>query len=50
MFYAPNLTNADIGTTAEALDADPNLPQVAYQGPHGYIIVMVGAPAGRESQ
>jgi hypothetical protein len=42
MFYAPNLTNADIGTTAQALQKDPWLPFVAYQGPHGYIIVVVG--------
>jgi hypothetical protein len=42
MFYAPNLTNADIGTTAQALARDPWLPFVAYQGPHGYIIVVVG--------
>ena len=42
MFYAPNLTNADIGTTAEAVSSDPHIPFVAYQGPQGYIIVMVG--------
>jgi len=42
MFYAPNLTNADIGTTAEALAKDPSLPFVAYQGPHGFIIVLAG--------
>ncbi len=40
MFYAPNLTNADLGTTAEALAKDPSLPFVAYQGPHGFIIVV----------
>jgi hypothetical protein len=42
MFYAPNLTNADLGVTAEALAKDPSLPFVAYQGPHGFIIVMTG--------
>jgi hypothetical protein len=42
MFYAPNLTNADLGTTQEALAKDPSLPFVAYQGPHGYIIMLVG--------
>jgi len=42
MFYAPNLTNADLGTTAEALAKDPSLPFVAYQGPHGFIIVLTG--------
>jgi len=41
-FYAPNLTNADLGTTAEALAKDPSLPFVAYQGPHGFIIVLTG--------
>jgi hypothetical protein len=40
MFYAPNLTNADLGTTPEALAKDPSLPFVAYQGPHGFIIVV----------
>ena len=42
MFYAPNLTNADLGTTREALKKDPSLPFVAYEGPHGYIIVPAG--------
>ena len=40
MFYAPYLTNADLGTTPEALAKDPSLPFVAYQGPHGFIIVV----------
>lgn len=44
MFYAPNLTNADIGTTADAMN-DPHIPFVAYQGPQGYIIVLVGDSA-----
>ena len=42
MFYAPNVTNADLGTTREALAKDPSLPFVAYQGPQGYIIVLAG--------
>ena len=42
MFYAPNLTNADLGTTPEALEKNPSLPFVAYQGPHGFIIVLTG--------
>ena len=42
MFYAPNLTNADLGTTPEALAKDPSLPFVAYQGPHGFIIMLAG--------
>ena len=40
MFYAPNLTNADLGVTPEVLAKDPSLPFVAYQGPHGFIIVV----------
>jgi hypothetical protein len=40
MFYAPYLTNADLGITREALEKDPSLPFVAYQGPHGFIIVL----------
>jgi hypothetical protein len=40
MIYAPNITSKDIGTTGPALAADPHLPFVAYQGPHGYIIIM----------
>jgi hypothetical protein len=40
MFYAPNLTNADLGITQEALAKDPSLPFVAYQGPHGFIIMV----------
>ena len=42
MFYAPNLTNADLGVTPEALAKNPSLPFVAYQGPHGFIIVVSG--------
>jgi hypothetical protein len=42
MLYAPNVTNADLGTTREALAKDPSLPFVAYQGPQGYIIVLAG--------
>jgi hypothetical protein len=45
MFYAPNVTNADIGTTGPAMAKDPWLPFVAYQGPQGYIIVVVGDKA-----
>jgi hypothetical protein len=43
MFYAPNLTNADLGTTPEALASDPSLPFVAYQGPHGFIIMLAAS-------
>ena len=43
MFYAPNLTNADIGATSsrEAHEKNPWLPFIGYQGPQGFIIVMV---------
>jgi hypothetical protein len=45
MFYAPNLTNGDIGTTPEALAKNPWLPFVADQGPHGYLVVVVADQA-----
>ncbi len=45
MFYAPNLTNEDIGASFEAMREHPWLPFVGYQGPHGFIIVVVGDPA-----
>jgi len=43
MFYAPNLTNADIGAnpSREAHAKNPWLPFVGYQGPQGFIIVIV---------
>jgi hypothetical protein len=40
MFYAPNLTNEDIGSNGSA-----GLPFIAYRGPHGYMIMPV-APNG----
>ena len=36
MFYAPNLTNEDIGANGTS-----GLPFIAYQGPHGYMIMPV---------
>jgi hypothetical protein len=39
MFYAPNLTNADIGITPEVLKQYPTFPFIAYTGPHGYLII-----------
>ncbi|MEM7357390.1 MAG: hypothetical protein AAF657_41635, partial [Acidobacteriota bacterium] len=39
MFYAPDATNADIGFTQQAFQGEPILPQVGYQGPHGFFIV-----------
>lgn len=44
MFYAPDLTDEDIGTApwGEARKRHPWLPFIGYQGPHGFIIVVVG--------
>lgn len=36
MFYAPNLTNEDIGSTG---DFEEGLPSIGYQGPQGFMIV-----------
>jgi hypothetical protein len=47
MFYAPNLTNADLGTTPEALASDPSLPFIAYPGPHGFIIMLADSTKQR---
>lgn len=35
MFYAPNLTNEDIGAVGA-----PGMPFIAYQGPQGYMIML----------
>jgi hypothetical protein len=40
MFYAPNLTNEDIGSNGTT-----GLPSIAYQGPHGYMIMPYSASA-----
>jgi hypothetical protein len=48
MFYAPNVKNADIGTTGPAMEKDPWLPFVAYQGPQGFIIVLVGSASSHQ--
>lgn len=41
MFYAPNLTNEEIGSKG---DGEGGLPFIAYQGPHGYMIMMPESP------
>ena len=38
MFYAPNLTNADIGSDGSF---SPGLPSIGYQGPRGFMIVVM---------
>jgi hypothetical protein len=43
MFYAPNLTNADIGSKGDGSDG---MPFIAYQGPHGFMIMMPSMPMG----
>lgn len=48
MFYAPDLTNADIGFSPLASRANPALPFIAYQGPHGYMVVVTGAGEGAD--
>src|SRR6266481_935822 len=46
MFYAPNLTNADIGSKGDGSDG---MPFVAYQGPQGYMIMMPPTVAGTDA-
>ena len=41
MFYAPNLTNEDIGSKG---DGRNGLPFIAYPGPHAFIIMLVPDP------
>ena len=40
MFYAPHVSNEDIGWTPDAAQQNPWLPFIAYEGPHGYMIVV----------
>lgn len=40
MFYAPNLTNADIGHDMRFHDPEQPLPMIAYGGPQGYMIMI----------
>lgn len=41
MVYAPNVTNEDLGFSDSDYEAYPWLPYVAYQGPHGFLIITV---------
>ncbi len=49
MFYAPNLTNGDIGFQRGAHTTNRSLPFIGYQGPHGYMIVLAEDPGERAS-
>jgi hypothetical protein len=44
MFYAPNLTNRDIGSDG---NFDQGLPSIGYQGPQGFMIVVCGQDCGK---
>jgi hypothetical protein len=46
MFYAPNLTNRDIGSDG---NFDQGLPSIGYQGPQGFMIVVCGEYCGKPS-
>ncbi len=41
MIYAPNVTNADLSLRQSDYDASPWLPYIAYEGPHGFLIIPV---------
>jgi hypothetical protein len=43
MFYAPNLTDDDIGSDG---NVERGLPFIGYQGPQGYMIVVCGSECG----
>lgn len=45
MFYAPNLTNADIGSKGDGSDG---MPFIAYPGPHAFMIMMPGHTGGQD--
>jgi hypothetical protein len=51
MFYAPNLTNDDIGSDG---NFDPGMPSIAYQGPQGFMVVVLPdskqAPVAQQSK
>jgi len=46
MFYAPNLTNEDIGHDINHYDPEQPTPMIGYQGPQGYMIMI--SDDGRE--
>ncbi|ANM29835.1 hypothetical protein ABI59_09965 [Acidobacteria bacterium Mor1] len=50
MFYAPDLTNEDIGHDMSTDNPEQPLPMIGYQGPHGYMIMISddGTPRSRD--
>ncbi len=46
MFYAPNLTNEDIGHQMSHYNPEQPTPMIGYQGPHGFMIMI--SDDGRE--
>ena len=49
MFYAPNLSNEDIGHDMNRHNPEQPLPMMAYSGPHAYMIMISddGTPRSR---
>jgi hypothetical protein len=45
MFYAPNVTNADIGGSFESMVNNIGTPVLFNEGPHGYMVVYTQYPA-----
>jgi hypothetical protein len=45
MFYAPDLSNADVGGSLQSTVTNPGTPVVVNQGKHGYMIVYTQYPA-----
>ncbi len=41
MIYAPNMTQSDLSLRDADYDANPWLPNIAYAGPHGFLIIPV---------
>ena len=40
MFYAPDLTNVDIGHDMNFYNSFQPTPMIGYQGPHGYMLMI----------
>ena len=48
MFYAPDLSNDDIGHDMRFHNPEQPLPMIAYGGPHGYMIMISDDGASRQ--